>query len=39
MQRRMAELQQADRRYWRDIIAELKRLRAAGDLMPEGDKV
>jgi hypothetical protein len=39
MQQRMAELQQADRRYWRDIIAELKRLRAAGELMPEGDKV
>jgi len=39
MQRRIAELQQTDRRYWRDIIAQLKRLRAAGELMPEGDKV
>ena len=39
MQRRMADLQQADHRYWRDIVAELKRLRAAGQLMPEGDKV
>ncbi len=39
MQRQIAELQQTDRRYWRDIIAELKRLRAAGELMPEGEKV
>lgn len=39
MQRRIAELQQADRRYWREVIAELKRLRAAGELRPEGDKV
>ena len=22
--------------YWRDIITDLRRLRAAGDLMPEG---
>ena len=39
MQRRMAGLQQADRRYWRDIIAELKRLRGAGSLMPQGGTV
>jgi hypothetical protein len=39
MQQRMAKLQQADRRYWRDIIAELKRLRAADELMPQGAKV
>ena len=37
--RLLAELQQADRRYWRNIIAELKRLRAAGELMPEGTEV
>ena len=33
---RMAKYQAADRRYWRRIIAELKRLRAQGRLMPEG---
>ena len=32
----IAGLQQADRRYWRQIIDELKQLRAAGKLMPEG---
>jgi hypothetical protein len=39
MQLRIAELQQADRRYWREIIADLKKLRAGGELMPEGDAV
>lgn len=36
MHRRMSALQQADRRYWRHIITELKALRAAGSLLPEG---
>jgi hypothetical protein len=36
MQQRMTALQQADRRYWRGLIAELKELRSAGKLMPEG---
>lgn len=35
MQGRIADLQQADRRHWRRIIAELKQLRADGKLMPE----
>jgi len=35
----MTALQQADRRYWRDIIAELKELRATGKLMPEDSPV
>jgi hypothetical protein len=35
-QARIAGLQMADRHYWRDIIGELKGLRAAGKLMPEG---
>lgn len=39
MQQRMAELQQADRRYWREIIGELKALRSAGSLEPEGKLV
>jgi hypothetical protein len=39
MQRRMAALQQADRRYWRDIIAELKQLKAGAQFMPEGSEV
>jgi hypothetical protein len=38
-QERIRELQQADRRYWRGVIAELKTLRANGQLMPEGDPV
>lgn len=38
-QKRIAELQMADRHYWRDIIAELKVFRAAGQLMSEGDRV
>lgn len=39
LQQRIADLQQADRRYWRDIIAELKEFRADGKLMPEGETV
>jgi hypothetical protein len=39
MQRRMGELQQADRQYWRGIIAELRHLSAAGVLVPEGAAV
>lgn len=38
-QNRIAGLQMADRNYWREIIAELKALRAAGKLMPEGSVV
>lgn len=39
MQERIQRLQQADRGYWRDVIAELRQLRAAGQLMPEGSLV
>jgi len=39
MQQRIAELQQADRRYWREIVADLKTLRASGQLMAEGSAV
>jgi len=39
MQQRIADLQLADRRYWREIIAKLKRLRATGKLAPEGSEV
>jgi hypothetical protein len=38
-QRRIAELQMADRHYWRDIIGELKALRVAGKLMIEGNAI
>ncbi len=38
LQGRIAELQRADRQYWRDIIRRLKELRGAGELMPEGEK-
>jgi hypothetical protein len=38
-QSRIAELQLADRQYWRDIIHRLKELRLAGQLMPEGKNV
>ncbi|NOS69929.1 MAG: hypothetical protein HOP33_08355 [Verrucomicrobia bacterium] len=38
-QQRIAELQMADRHYWRDIIGELKALRAAGKLMLEGSEI
>jgi hypothetical protein len=39
MQERIVGLQQADRMYWRGIITELKQLRVAGKLMPEGGAV
>ena len=39
MQQRIGDLQQADRRYWRDIIAELKKFHGDGKLMPEGEMV
>jgi hypothetical protein len=39
LQRRIAELQAADRKYWRAIIGELKHIRATGGLMPEGGEV
>lgn len=39
MQQRMSALQQADRFYWRNIISELKQLRAGDELMNEGDSV
>jgi hypothetical protein len=39
LQGRMARLQKADRDYWRPIIAELKRLRSQGLLVPEGQPV
>jgi hypothetical protein len=38
-QSRIAELQVKDRQYWREIIRQLKELRAAGRLMPEGGNV
>jgi hypothetical protein len=38
-QHRIAELQLTDRAYWRDIIAELKAFRAAGQLQLEGSRV
>jgi hypothetical protein len=38
-QARIATLQMADRQHWRGIIPELKQLRAAGKLMPEGELV
>jgi hypothetical protein len=38
-QSQISELQQSDRQHWRDIIRELKELRAAGKLMPEGESV
>lgn len=39
MQQRVADLQQADRCYWREILTELKNLRATGQLAPEGSAV
>ena len=39
MQERIQRLQQADRGYWRGIIAELRQLRASGQLMVEGEAV
>jgi hypothetical protein len=38
-QSQISELQQSDRQHWRNIIRELKELRAAGKLMPEGKLV
>jgi hypothetical protein len=38
-QSRISETQLADRQYWREIIRELKELRAADKLMAEGEKV
>jgi hypothetical protein len=39
MQKRMASHQQADRHYWRDIIADLKNIRKSDNLMLEGTDV
>jgi hypothetical protein len=39
MQQRIAELQMADRRYWREIITDLKQLRANAMLTAEGSAV
>lgn len=39
MMRRLTACQAADRLYWRPIIAELKKLRKHGRLMPEGGLV
>ena len=39
MQRRITELQQLVRHFWRAIIAELKQLHAAGKLISEGAEV
>jgi len=39
MSARMAELQQQDRLYWRDIIQQLRQMRANGELVPEGTLV
>ncbi len=39
LQQRIAELQRADRLYWREIIHRLKELHIAGVLMPEGKPV
>lgn len=33
---KIAPLRRADRHFWRDVIEELRQLRAAGQLMPEG---
>ena len=38
-QESIAHLQEADRRYWRKIIAELKQLRSDGILLQEGSEV
>lgn len=35
----ISERQDADRRYWRPIVAELSELRRTGDLLPEGEPV
>jgi hypothetical protein len=36
---RITKLRRADRRYWRPIIDDLRELRRAGQLMPEGSMV
>jgi hypothetical protein len=38
-QSRISGLQLADRQYWREIIRQLKGLRGAGKMMPEGGQV
>ncbi len=35
MQERIQRFQQADRHYWREVIRELRHLRATGQLIPE----
>jgi hypothetical protein len=39
LEARTAPLRAADRRYWRPIIEELRRLKRTGQLMPEGQAV
>ncbi|MCL5097582.1 MAG: hypothetical protein M1608_08650, partial [Candidatus Omnitrophica bacterium] len=39
LQSRIQKLQQADRIYWRPIIAQLRQLSQAGELMIEGTEV
>lgn len=39
MQQKMAGLQQADRHYWREIIADLRKIRAGGGLMAQSAEV
>jgi hypothetical protein len=39
LQERMLSHQQADRAYWRSIVAELRQLRAEGELVAEGKPV
>jgi hypothetical protein len=39
LQARIADWQLADRRYWRDIIRQLKEMRTLGQLMPEGENI
>lgn len=39
LERRISEYRRADRRYWVTIIDELRQLRRAGSLMPEGAPV
>jgi hypothetical protein len=39
MQRRLAECQAEDREYWKPVIGALRRLRAEGRLVPEGQAV
>jgi hypothetical protein len=37
--RRLSRLQRADTRYWSRILADLKRIRQAGGLLPEGERM